>query len=474
MTRSRLTGDQVIPALYDQTTLHPIGLIAVFLLGIATLVVPRRYALAPMLIMACFISPAQRIVIASLDFNLLRIMVLFGWLRVIVFAEIRRLEWKRIDTIVILWVVIATVVVTLREATAAAFIYRLGLSFDALGMYFLFRLLIQSWKDLETMMLVAAIISIPVAAVFLIELSTGRNMFAIFGGVPEITVVREGRLRCRGPFSHPILAGCFWAVMMPLIGGLWWSGRWARWFAPIGLVASAIVVFSTASDTPISAVLAGALAAALFPLRRSMRWIRWSTVLGLVALQIVMTNPIWHLFVRVQLVHGSTGWYRFKMIDGFLRNFSEWWILGTKDYSKLWPQPFDSITNQFVLEGVEGGLVTLTLFVVLLALGFHGVGRIVRSVRNSKSRQIMAWMLGAALFAHCASFLAVSYFGQIVMILFLTLAAIASLSPPDRRLVTARTRARQRSSRVSKSTFPQLAHPPIPVRTCRSADESPA
>ena len=474
MTLSRLTGDQAIQSWYDQTTLHPIGLIAVFLLGVATLVVPRRYALAPMLIMACFISPAQRIVIASLDFNLLRIMVLFGWLRIAVFAETRRLAWKPIDTIVIVWAVIATVVVTLREATAAAFIYRLGLTFDTLGMYFLFRLLIQSWKDLEKLMLVAAIISIPVAAVFLIELSTGRNMFAVFGGVPEITVVREGRLRCRGPFSHPILAGCFWAALMPLIGALWWSGRRVRWLAPVGLVASAIVVFSTASDTPISAVIAGALAAAFFPLRRSMRWIRWSTVLGLVALQIVMTNPIWHLFARIQLVHGSTGWYRFKMIDGFIRNFGEWWMLGTRDYSKLWAHEFDSITNQFVLEGVEGGLLTLALFVAVLALGFQGVGRIGRLVRNSRSRQIMAWMLGASLFAHCASFLAVSYFGQIVMIFCLTLATIASLSPTGRRFATVRSRARQRSSRASRPTFPQLTHPPIPARACQSVDGSAA
>ena len=332
MTRSRLTGDQVIQPWYDQTTLHPIGLAAVFLLGIATLVAPRRYALAPMLIMACFISPAQRVVISSLDFNLLRLMVLFGWLRIALFSETRRFGWKPIDTVVILWAVVGTIVVTMREATISAFIYRSGLSFDALGMYFLFRLLIQSWKDLEKLMLVAAIVSIPVAAVFLIELSTGRNMFAVFGGVPEITVVREGRLRCRGPFPHPILAGCFWAALMPLIAALWWNGRRVRWLAPIGLVASAFVVFSTASDTPISAVIAGGLAAAVFPLRRSMRWIRWSAVLGLVALQILMTNPIWHLFARIQLVHGSTGWYRFKMIDGFIRNFDEWWLLGTRDY----------------------------------------------------------------------------------------------------------------------------------------------
>ena len=474
MTVARVTRDQVIQTWYDQTTLHPIGLLAVFLLGVATLVVPRHYALAPMLIMACFISPAQRIVVASLDFNLLRLMVLFGWLRIVLLAETRRLGWKPIDTVVIVWAVVGTMAVTLREATISALIYRLGLTFDAVGMYFLFRFMIRSWKDLEKLMLVAAIVSIPVAAVFLIELSTRHNMFAVFGGVPEITVVREGRLRCRGPFPHPILAGCFWAALMPLIGALWWNGRRLRWLAPVGLFASAIVVFSTASDTPISAVMAGTLAAAIFPLRRSMRWIRWSTVLGLVALQIVMTNPIWHLFARIQLINGSTGWYRFKMIDGFIRNFDAWWLLGTRDYAQLWAHKFDSITNQFVLEGAEGGFLTLILFVVLLVLGFRGVGQIERSVGNSRFRQFAAWMLGAALFAHCASFMAVSYFGQIVMLLYLTLAAIASLSPTDRRLAVARSREARRSLRSSKRRSTEIPQRPIPARACQIMDGSPA
>ncbi len=473
MTYARVTGDQVIQTWYDQTTLHPIGLLAVFLLGVATLVVPRRYALAPMLIMACFISPAQRIVVASLDFNLLRVMVLFGWLRIVLFAETRRLSWKSIDTVVILWAVVATMVVTLREGTMGALIYRLGLTFDAVGMYFLFRFMIRSWKDIEKLMLVAAIISIPVAVVFLIELSTGHNMFAVFGGVPELTVVREGRLRCRGPFPHPILAGCFWAALMPLIGALWWNDRRVRWLAPVGLIASAIVVFSTASDTPISAVMAGALAAAVFPLRRSMRWIRWSTVVGLVALQIIMTNPIWHLFARIQLINGSTGWYRFKMIDGFIRNFDAWWLLGTRDYAELWAQNFDAITNQFVLEGAEGGLLTLVLFIVLLVLGFRGVGQIQRSVGNSRFRQFAAWMLGATLFVHCVSFLAVSYFGQIVMLLYLTLAAIASLSPTDHRLATTRSRAGRHSLRTSKRRLIEIPQRPIPARACQSMDGSP-
>lgn len=423
---------------YDQTTLHPIGFIAVLLLGIIMLVVPRRYALIPMLIMACFISPAQRIVIETLDFNLIRLMILFGWCRVFIYGEVRGFKWKALDVVVVMWAVVATVVLTIREGTMDALIYRLGLSFDAIGMYLLFRILIRSWKDLEWLMIAAAVISVPVAAVFLIEQYTGRNMFAVLGGVPEITVIRDGRLRCRGPFSHPILAGCFWAAMIPLIGALWWHSRRIRWLAPIGIIASLLVINTTASDSPISALLAAIVAAAFFPLRGYMRWIQWGVAGFAIFLQIVMTNPIWHLMTRVQFVHGSTGWYRYKMIDGFVESFDLWWLMGTRSYIDIWSHGFDAITNQYVLEGLEGGLITFILFLAMIFLGFRGAGLIQKFSSKTKFHKITAWMIGASIFVHCVSFLAVSYFGQIIMIWYLVLAISASLSPSSARLKAVR------------------------------------
>lgn len=419
---------------YDQTTLHPIGLTAVMLLGIGMLVVPRRYALIPMLIMACFISPAQRIVIATLDFNLLRLMILFGWCRVFIYGEVRGFKWKGLDAVVVMWAVVATVVVALREGTIHAFIYRLGLSFDAVGMYLLFRIMIRSWKDLEWLMIAAAVISVPVAIVFLIEQYTGRNMFAVLGGVPEITAIRDGRLRCRGPFSHPILAGCFWAAMIPLIGALWWRKSSIRWLAPLGIIASLLVINATASDSPISAVIAAIVAAAFFPLRGYMRWIQWAVAGLAIFLQIVMTNPIWHLMTRVQFVHGSTGWYRYKLIDGFVESFDLWWLMGTRSYIDIWSHGFDAITNQYVLEGLEGGLITFVLFLVMIVLGFRGVGLMQKYSSKTRFHKAAAWLIGTSIFVHCVSFLAVSYFGQIIMIWYLVLAISASLSPSSSRL----------------------------------------
>ncbi len=412
----------------NETNLHPVGLIAVILLGISVLMLPRRYALVPFLFVACFIAPAQRVVVVTLDFNLLRLLILFGWARLLLSREASGFRWKRLDTLVVLWALSGTLILTLREGTITDFVYRLGFMYDAFGLYFLFRILVRGWDDVEALVTWAAVISVPVAIIFLVEQTTGRNMFAFFGGVPEYTTIRDGRLRCRGPFAHPIYAGCFWAALMPLIGVLWWNGRWTRWLAPIGVAASAVVVMTTSSATPISAMMLAGLAAALYPLRRYVAWMRWGAVLGLVGLHLVMVNPVWHLLARISLV-GGTGWYRFKLIDEFVNRFGEWWLVGTDAYAQWWQHSFDAITNQYVLEAVNGGLVTLVLFVGIIVVAFQGVGRIGRSVAGRRFPRLLTWAIGVSLFVHCASFISVAYFGQLIIVWYLALGIVGSLLP---------------------------------------------
>jgi hypothetical protein len=67
----------------DQTLVHPLGLTALVVLALLQLALPRRQALLPMILMACLMSPRQRIVIATLDFTFLRILVISGWTRLL-------------------------------------------------------------------------------------------------------------------------------------------------------------------------------------------------------------------------------------------------------------------------------------------------------------------------------------------------------------------------------------------------------
>jgi hypothetical protein len=416
---------------YGQTTIHPIGLVAVMLLGMAMLLLPRRYAVIPMIVMACFISPAQRIVILGADFNLIRIMVVFGFLRLLLRSEFEGLVMRPMDWLLIVWAATNTVAYTILHMSSAALVNRLGFSFDAIGLYFLFRCLIRSWQDVDRVVLGFILISIPVALFFLLERSTGRNLFSVFGGVPEITLVREGRLRCQGPFPHAIMAGCFWAAVLPLICAWWWRGPGSRILAAMGVAACAVIIIACASSTPVLAVLSGALAWSLYRYRSWLRAICWTGLGVLVLLHLVMLKPVWHLIARVSAVGGSTGHHRYKLIDAAVNHIGEWWLFGT-DSTAHWGRGLQDLTNHYVLEGVRGGLLTLALFVALIVLAFRRVGYLQRAadVTGEKYPRMLAWGLGVVLFVHVTSFFGVSYFGQIMMVWFLTLAMTGAVQQP--------------------------------------------
>jgi len=410
---------------YGRTVIHPLGLTAVFVLGIALVLLPRRWAFLPMLILACFIPSAQRIIVAGADFNLLRILILFGWVRIVLRNEMKGLVWNRLDFLLIAWMVSGSIIYTIQYGTSSALVNRLGWMFDGFGMYFLFRCVIRSWEDLEQVAWSFVLVSLPVAVAFLIEWSTGRNAFAIFGGVPAITNVREGRLRCQGAFSHAILAGSFWVSVMPFMMALWFKGR--RWLVVSGLAAAFVITFTCASSTPVLALGFVVLGMALYPFRHQLSYIRWSIVGVLVFLHFIMAKPIWHLLARVSAVGGSTGWHRYMIIDATINNWDEWVLLGEPNPMSWGVWQMRDITNQYILEGLRGGLLALALFVATLWTGFRMIGSAIRQYESDKPRQVFVWCVGVALFTHAGVFIAVSYFGQIIMLLYLTLALAASV-----------------------------------------------
>ena len=413
---------------HGATTIHPLGLTAVIVLGAMVLVLRRRYAVWPFIAMACFISQAQRIVIMSLDFNLLRIMVLFGFARLLLWGEVHGLQWKLLDTLIVCWTAVQVAAPVINWEGIEPVINSLGHSFDSIGMYFVFRLLVRDWDDLRSAATGFMVISLPVAAVFAYEAMTARNMFAIFGGLPEITVERQGRLRCQGAFAHPILAGCFWAAALPLVGALL-IRRGRRLLAAASMVAIVIIVIACASSTPVMGLLFAALGAIMFRFRGGMSWVRWAIVGLLIPMALGKEKPIWHLIARINIVGGSTGWHRYKLIDAAIRHWQEWFLLGSTQGTEHWGRGLFDVTNHYVLQALKGGIAQLLLFVMIIVAGFIAAGRLWRTVESDREQLWMVWAMGIALFIHATNFIAVSYFGQIIIEWYLTLAMIASLAP---------------------------------------------
>jgi len=410
----------------DQTTLHPLGLVAVIVLGGAMILLPRRHAVLPLLVMACFVAPAQRIVVMTLDFDLVRVMVVGGWARLLLRGELKAVKLNSVDRSLIVWAFLAVVIYGLGRGTVGAVIYRVGTAFDALGLYFLFRALIRDWRDIDRLVLGLIWICCLVCVAFAAEYTTSRNAFSVFGGVPELTSVREGRLRCRGAFAHPILAGSFWASLVPLFCARWWGNAHGRVLAVVGALSAVAVVFMCGSSGPVFSLAACVLGGCAFMLRNRMRAVRWTLAFGLIALHLIMNAPVYHLISRVAVVGGSAGHHRYRLIHAAVERFWEWAAVGTVSTAHWGSRLFD-VTNAYILEGVRGGIITLGCFVLVPVLAFRRIGLFLRTRHLSRMRLVVVWAMGVCIWVHMVNFVSVSYFGQTIIVWYLALALAGGL-----------------------------------------------
>lgn len=408
------------------TQIHPLSLAFALVSGFLMLLLPRRAAMVPLIFAVVFIPLQQRIVIFTLDFFVLRILVLFGWARVMMRGEFQGLVLNRVDKLMILWSISSIVMYSLLWKTSGAFINRLGVSFDIIGVYFLTRFLVRNMDDIIWVIKTLAVVSIPLAVTMVIERFTERNLFSILGGVPEYTVVRDGKLRSQGAFAHSITAGSFSASLLPLFWAVKRLGKRRYLLMYAGIAAASLITISTSSSGPALAYMAGLIGITLWYFRAHMRKIRWGFALTLLGLHMVMNAPVWALMVRVKIFGASTAFHRYRLFDQFVNRFGEWWLYGVQSTASWGFWLFD-VTNHFVRIAVDGGLLTLVLFIAILSYCFQSVGRALKSGHLSTDMEKVTWALGASLFVHVVSFFGVSYFDQIRAILYLNLAMLGTV-----------------------------------------------
>lgn len=92
------------------------------------------------------------------------------------------------------------------------------------------------------------------------------------------------------------------------------------------------------------------------------------------------------------------------------------------------------MTNHYLLEGVRGGLPSLTLFTAIPFVAFRAVGSALSGIDRmrwlpSEDRlawKILTWALGCSLLAHAVSFTGVAYFGQALLLFYANVALIAT------------------------------------------------
>jgi hypothetical protein len=411
--------------------MNAIGLLFALATAGMVLALPRRWAPLPFIVGATYMPMGQEITVGPFHFTIVRILVAAGYLRVMLKGERPAGGLTRLDRIMIFWAATAIFTGLFHEDPSAALIYRLGLVYDALGIFLLFRIFVQEHEDLLRICKIICILMVPVAMGMMVEKSTGTNCFGLLFGDSTGAEFRNGRFRGRGPFIHAIFAGTIGAVCLPMALYLW---RAERTLALTGLAATGAIVFASGSSGPIMTLLTVIVAMVLWSQRRNLPIIRWLTVLSIVALALVMNDPVYYLLARIDITGGSTGYHRAALIQAAIEHFDEWWLVGT-DYTRHWlaagiPANNRSvdITNHYIAMGVMGGMPLMLAFVWVLAATFTAIIQALRLSQNEPSyEQFMIWILGSILFAHATTFISISYFGQAVFFFYLLLGCIGCL-----------------------------------------------
>jgi hypothetical protein len=413
---------------------HPAVLLLVITAGLFLCFGPRQKAIVGFLVAAILVPADQVLVLGSLHFPMLRILALFGLARIVyakfvLNSSIFGAGISRVDIAVILLAIFTALNGVLLWREGGAVINQVGGLYATLGIYFSLRYLVRDREDAELMMRVLAYLTLLIAALMSFELLSGHNpVYAYLGGVRgeafQSVMERDGKLRATGTFSHPILAGTFGAISMPLFCAFWLTGKKNRKVAVLGIIAATVITLTSNSSTPVMAYGAALLGFGLWPLRNRMRFIRWGIVLILVSLHMVMNRPVWSLIARIDLTGSSSGYHRYQLVDQCIHHFSDWCLFGVKDTSQ-WGWDMWDTANQYVSTADNSGLIPFLLFIAVLVYSFRYLTAARKAAEARKESGLYLWALWVALLTNAVGFFGISYWDQTIVAWYALLAIIA-------------------------------------------------
>ena len=408
-----------------------LGWIIILILSALLVALPKRLVFVPFFAAAFWIPIGQYIDIGGLNFYFGRILCLVGISRVILRSERPVGMWNGIDKAMAIWGLLLFVTSIFHKVSFLTI--RLGIIYDTVAVYVLFRCLISDFKDFTAAARAFTIVTIPIALALIIEYYTGHNWFSLFGGVEEFSQIRDGVVRAQGPFSHPINAGVAGAFNIGLSFFLWPKYKKT---ALSGFCTGILILLACSSGGPVMGAGAVVLMSLLYPWREHSKKFMWAAMAMLLMLEIVMKAHVWYLLARLKVFGGSTAWYRAELIDSAIKYISEWWLYGTDDTIRLMPfgglsgyEGVADITSEYIKMMVNGGLGLFVVFVLLLNRGFKYVNILRRHSETYKKSQwgpFEAWAVTSILFFFMITFLSISYFGQIMILWVFVMAAISS------------------------------------------------
>lgn len=409
--------------------MSPIFLLAAVALIVAQVVLPKRWAFLPLLIAIAHLGDRGLVS----QFTPVRCIFIIGIFRAMGDGSLSfgpgANKIDRYALFFAIWAIFTAPFHT--ESEFNPYTERLGLALNILGSYLYGRAYLVGPDILLRLAKAAAVILLPLAIMMSYEAATGKNLYKVLGARSGFATVRGEELRAKGPFGHAIIAGTIGACLLPL---MWYLKRHSKILCYAGLWATTTITFSTASSGPIAAYGVSIMLLIYWRWRHLLPLTKKVIIVVLIFLNFTMSRPIWFLIARIDLVGGSTGWHRSKLIDQSIRYLGDWWLFGT-DYTRHWmhsgvsfSRNHTDITNYYLQMGVWGGLPLMLLMLAMIYKSLRRLETTMVDMRESGNKEEFGlWCVWICIISQCVSFISIAYFDQSYAFFFAILGMVSAL-----------------------------------------------
>ena len=374
--------------------------------------------------------------VGTIDITVGRIVVGVLLLRCLFDSRIKRkFKWLPLDTYVTLSMVVYVGVFCISVPLSIAVENRAGFLMDAWFAYLVARFCITNERELVGFIKWVAVLLAPLAILGVLESVTGWRGFAMLSrNSPAFTYLtgygtRLGFFRAMGPFSHPILFGCGFAMFLPLIYYLRHEkGNWRFWGYVLAC-AVACGALSSMSSGPWVIVIVVIFCIAMEKMRRWCKPILIFVVVSCIFTELISNRHFYYVFASHANLMGGASWHRAKLIDVAIAHFSDWWLLGYGMREPGWGHYFGmsrtDAPNEFIMAGIRYGLLGIIALCSVLAMAFHCLLRVYKRTVDSNLKHLY-WSFGTVLFSVTIAWMSTSFFGQLVSIFYCILGIIGS------------------------------------------------
>src|SRR5215204_6093375 len=119
----------------DSTTMDPIVVVFVLVNAIALMIVPRKWALLPLIAGSCLMTRGQAIELGVATLTVVRILVAVGILRVIARREWAGVGFNALDGLMLVWGLWMIATAPFHAAHDTSFVLRVRDVYEAWGLY---------------------------------------------------------------------------------------------------------------------------------------------------------------------------------------------------------------------------------------------------------------------------------------------------------------------------------------------------